>query len=66
MSTCGSSNHPSKRAGTYAFFGGALDTSALMLSMGASLLVQASVTSLRSQVLLQHRRPQPQPKGLYR
>lgn len=41
------------RVGTYALAGGALATPALMLSVGASLLVQAGVTYLRSQALLQ-------------
>ncbi|MBO0706968.1 MAG: hypothetical protein J2P44_01295 [Candidatus Dormibacteraeota bacterium] len=53
------------RVATYALAGGALATPALMLSVGASLLVQAGVTYLRSQALLQHPGAQPR-QELYR
>lgn len=54
------------RIGTYALAGGALGTSALMLSVGASLLVQAGVTYLRSQPLLQQAGAQPEQEVPYR
>ncbi len=54
------------RVAAYALFGGTLGTPTLMLSIGASLLVQAGVTYLRGQALLQHTALQPQRQGLYR
>lgn len=55
------------RMGSYLLAGGALSTPALMLSVGASLLVQAGVTYVRRQALPQQPGGRPQSsQGLFR
>lgn len=54
------------RVGSYALVGGALGTPELMLAVGASLLVQAGVIYLRSQLPLQQAGAEPEQQGLYR